>query len=220
MRIIGVVADAKQGGMEKEVGSEYFIPHRQIPKFGFAPRAMSLIVKTEGDPLAQAEPIRRIVSEMDSTLPIANITTMDQAVYDSIASQRFMTMLLSAFGILAACLATVGIYSVMAFSVAERTNEFGIRMALGAERKDVMRNVLIQGGTLAMIGIGFGLVMTFILARLLTLRLNDILFDLSPNDPVTLIGVSLLLITTAIVACVIPARRATRVDPMVALRYE
>ena len=220
LRIIGVVADAKQGGMEKEVGSEYFIPHRQIPKFGFAPRAMSLIVKTEGDPLAQAEPIRRIVIEMDSTLPIANITTMDQAVYDSIASQRFMTMLLSAFGILAACLATVGIYSVMAFSVAQRTNEFGIRMALGAERKDVMRNVLIQGGTLAMIGIGFGLVMTFILARLLTLRLNDILFDLSPYDPVTLIGVSLLLITTAIVACVIPARRATRVDPMVALRYE
>ena len=145
---------------------------------------------------------------------------MDQAVYESIASQRFMTMLLTAFGILAACLATVGIYSVMAFSVAERTNEFGIRMALGAERKDVMRNVLIQGGTLAMIGIGFGLVMTFILARLLTLRLNDILFDLSPYDPVTLIGVSLLLITTAVVACVIPARRATRVDPMVALRYE
>ena len=220
LTIIGVVADAKQHGMENEVGSEYFIPHRQIPKFGFAPRGMSLIVKTAGDPLAQAEPIRNIVRGMDDTLPLANIETMDQAVYDSIAFQRFMTMLLTTFGILATCLATVGIYSVMAFSVAQRTNEFGIRMALGAQRGDVLKHVLIQGSVLASAGIAIGLAFALGLARFLSAQLDAILFDLSPSDPVTLIAVSALLVATAIVACVVPARRATRVDPMVALRYE
>jgi len=221
LRIIGIVGDSHQGGMENPVGTEYFAPFDQIGALGFIPREMFLIVKVEsGDPLAQLGPVSEIIRRMDASLPISAAQSMDGLVYDSIAAQRFATVLLLAFGLLAGSLAAIGIYSVMAFSVAQRTAEIGIRMAIGAQREDVLRLVLRQGAVLSAIGVALGLVFAIALARLLSVRLDAILYDLSPFDPVTLAAVASLLIVIALAASFIPARRATRIDPMVALRCD
>jgi putative ABC transport system permease protein len=153
---------------------------------------------------------------MDSDLPMAAISTMDQLVADSVSRSRFTMLLLGIFAGIAVLLASVGIYGVIAYTVSQRTQEFGLRMALGANRGDVLRLVLSHGARLMAVGIGLGLVASFGLTRLMA----TLLYGTSPTDPVTLMAVALLLALIALAACYFPARRAMRVDPMVALRHE
>jgi putative ABC transport system permease protein len=163
-----------------------------------------------------AEQARHAISAVDSELPVFDVATMQELVYQSMAEPRFNTVLLGIFAVLAFVLATVGIYGVMSYSVTQRTHEIGVRMALGAERVDVLRLVVGQGMRLALMGVVIGLGAALGLTRFLA----SFLFGIQPTDPMTFLAVSLLLAGVALAASYIPARRATKVDPMVALRYE
>jgi putative ABC transport system permease protein len=160
--------------------------------------------------------MRREVSALDRDQPINDIKNMEQRIAETSSPARLTSFLMGVFAALALVLASVGIYGVIAYSVSQRTHEIGIRMALGAERRDILALVVRQGMTLVVIGLGFGLVASFVLMRWLASKL----FQVSATDPVTFAVVSVLLAFVALVACYIPARRATRVDPMIALRYE
>src|SRR5262249_38346628 len=160
--------------------------------------------------------IKQKVRDIDRDVPVYNISTVEEVVASSIAKQRFTLMLLGSFALLALLLASVGIYGVIAYSVAQRTHEIGIRMALGAGRPKILGIVVTGGFKLALIGVAAGLIGSLVLTRFL----SGMLYNISAHDPLTLAAVALLLILVATLACYIPARRATRVDPMVALRYE
>jgi len=160
--------------------------------------------------------VRRTVAGMDSSLPVFNVRTMDQVIVESSSDTRFEALLLGTFAGLALLLAAVGIYGVMSYLVAQRTQELGIRMALGAQPFDVLRLVIGRGVALTVAGLAIGLVAAFAITRLL----SKLLFGVSATDPVTFFSVALLLGIVALAACYIPARRATRIDPLVALRYE
>ena len=177
---------------------------------------MALVVRTTGDPANLAAPLRREIRAFDPTLPVYNIRTMREVVAASVASNRASMLLLSAFAAVALLMALIGIYGVTAYYVTQRTHEIGVRMALGAQPRDVLRLVLGQGLTLALIGVATGLCAAFALTRVLT----TLLYDVKPTDAKTFAIVALSLVGATLVACYIPARRATRVDPMVALRYE
>jgi putative ABC transport system permease protein len=178
--------------------------------------AMTVLVRTATTPESLVSPIREIVAQLDKEQPIAKIATMDQLVGNSLARSRFTTVLLSCFAGVALVLACIGIYGVMAYSVAQRTQEIGIRMALGAQHADVLRMLLKQGCRLAASGVAIGIAAAVAVARLMT----TLLYGVSPGDPLTFLGVAVLLACVALLACYIPARRAMRVDPLVALRYE
>ena len=177
---------------------------------------MTIVMRTERDPLTLVSPAREIVQSLDKDEPISNVSTMDQLISDSVARSRFSTLLLSVFAALAMILACIGIYGVMAYATAQRRNEIGIRMALGAQRGDVLRLILGQGAKLALLGAAIGVGGGLILTRLL----KNQLFGTSASDPFAFMIVTVLLVAVALAACYIPARRAMRVDPMVALRYE
>jgi ABC-type antimicrobial peptide transport system permease subunit len=153
---------------------------------------------------------------VDNQLLLAHVRTMDQLLYESVASSRFRAMLFGVFAALALVLAVIGIYGVMAYSVSQRTNEIGIRMALGAQRGEVMRLVLGQGTKLTLLGVVLGITAAVALTHLM----SSLLFSVSATDPLTFVGVGILLTLVALAACYVPARRAMRVDPMIALRYE
>ncbi|HXJ93127.1 MAG TPA: ABC transporter permease [Terriglobia bacterium] len=219
--IVGVVGDIRfttLAGEEQSAGismssgkgSYYFPAYQSAAPFGY------LIAKTNGSSTAGDTAIREAVHGLDANLPVSNMETMDARIAESLGPQRFATNLLAVFAALAIGLAAVGLYGLISYSVTERTNEFGIRMALGAQPKDVLRLVLAQGSKLALVGATVGIVAGLVLTRLM----SSLLYGVSAADPITFIGVTILLIAVALAACYVPARRAMRVDPMVALRYE
>ena len=211
--IVGVVADVKNAGLDKPAGTELFFPYRQQ---GYATRQAIIVVRSAPDPRALISAVRGALREIDPTLPLAQIQTMDE-VLDSVRSRpRFLTTLLGLFSSTALVLAAVGLYGVIAYSVTRRMTEFGIRMAMGAKAGDVLGLVIGQGLRLALVGVGAGAVGAFALTRLI----QGLVFGISSFDTITFAAMAFLLIAVTVLACAIPARRATKVDPMVALRYE
>jgi predicted permease len=214
--IVGVVGHVKHYSLDVEGREQIYLPHRQ-PLYGvFASRDMTLAVRTSLDPASVTNAIREQVFAIDKGLPLYNIATMDQLVSNSVAQPRLNLSLLVAFAVLALALAAVGVYGVMAYAVTQRTQEFGIRMALGASPADVLKQVFLEGSRLAALGLGLGLIAALALTRLMA----SMLYGVKPSDPLSLGGAAALLAIVAFAACYIPARRATRVDPLVALRYE
>jgi putative ABC transport system permease protein len=209
--IIGVVGDVKHASLDSAIKAMVYWPHPEL-----AHTSMTIVVRTSGDPTSIAAAAGREIQAIDPDQPVSDVRTMKQLLANSVARARFNTLLLGLFAALALVLASVGIYGVMAYSVAQRTKEIGIRIALGAQARDVLRMIVGQGMMLTLAGVCLGLLGAFALTRLM----SSLLYGVSTTDPLTFVGVSLLLSAVALFACYIPARRATRVDPMVALRYE
>jgi len=209
--IIGVVADVKNDDFDELVDPTSYLPHSQNAR-----RTMNLVIRGTQDPTRLVSAVRSEVRALDSTLPVSNVKTVTQMMNERISPKRLMTYILAVFALCALLLASVGIYGVMSYAVAQRTQEIGIRMALGARAADVMRLVLRNGMTLALTGVVIGLAGAFAVTRLLA----SMLFQVTATDGATFAGVAASLITVALVACYIPARRATKVDPLVALRDE
>ena len=220
--VIGIVADVKQNSLGAPLVPHIYRPYNQADDglveddpFGDW-HAMNLVLRTQTDPLSLASAAITQVRSLDPELAVANIRTMTEVISSSVAGPKFNTFLLGTFAAAALLLAAIGIYGVLAYSVSQRTHEIGIRMAFGAQRAGVMRLILTEGTRLALIGTGIGTVAAFFLMRLM----SSLLYGVSPLDPLTFIAVAVVLTAAALAACCIPARRATRVDPMVALRYE
>ena len=207
--IVGVVGNTKADTLERESGEQIYVPHAQDPSWGF----MALVIRTAGDPATFVPVLRRELQAIDKDQPLYNIRTMDDVVRNSLGTRRVSTLLFSVFAGAALLLAAVGIYGVMAYSVTERTHEIGIRMALGAQTGDVLRMVVRQGMTLVLIGIGVGVAGALGLTRVMA----NLLFGVKAADPLTFAALSLLLAFVALLACYLPARRAARLDPMIAL---
>jgi putative ABC transport system permease protein len=210
--IVGIVRDFKQYEWTVEPIAEMYLPHYQSAE----PRYMTLVVKSASDPMGLVAAVQSEVWNIDKNLPVSQIMSMEQAISDSVGQQRFNMLLLGIFAGLAMILAAIGIYGVMSYSVTQRTHEIGIRMALGASYSDVLWMIVKQGITLTAIGVSLGIAGAFILTRLM----SSLLYGVSATDPITFIVIPLLLTGVALGACFVPARRATKVDPMVALRYE
>ena len=209
--VIGVVGDVKAEGLSAPVIAESYVPYAQLP---FAP--MSVIIRSQEDPQPLVPALTKEVQSVDKDLPLLHIKMLDEYVGDSIADTRFQTILLGNFGLLAFLLTAVGLYGVISYAVAQRTREMGVRLALGADRDSILAMIIKSGVVLAGSGIAFGLVA----ALLLTRSIASLLYGVSPSDPLTFIGVPIALITMAMIASYVPARRAAKVDPMAALRYE
>jgi predicted permease len=210
--VIGVVKDVRQNDFVADPKLQMYMSYRQL-KF-LAPNA--LVVRTSVDPMSLAMPLRNAVWAVDKDQPVSNIRSMEEIVSAAMARQRFSTMLLGIFAALALLLAAVGIYGVMSYSVAQRTREIGIRLALGAQRRDVLRMTMGHGLRLVSLGVGIGLVAAFILTRVMA----SLLFGVDATDPTTFVVIPLILMSVALLASYIPALRATKVDPMVALHYQ
>jgi putative ABC transport system permease protein len=209
--IVGIVGDVKDTELSARQAAQIYVPFVQNPFW-----AADIAVRTQGNPSALAGALREQIRAIDSALPVAEVRPMSEVIGSSIAQPRFRTALLSLFGAAALLLAAIGIYGVLAYTVAQQTREIGIRMALGANPARVLRLVLARGLRLA----GAGTVIGVLAALLLTRLLGSLLFDVSASDPLTFAAVTGLLLAVALLACYVPARRAMRVDPMVALRYE
>jgi putative ABC transport system permease protein len=210
-RIVGVVGDVKHYGLNTTAPPTAYWPHVEL-----AIGLMTLVLRSDANPKQLISPVRQVVAAMDPELPITRIATMNELLADSVARERFNAMLLSIFAGAALLLAVVGVYGLMAYSVSQQTREFGIRMALGSPSRRVLKMVLLQGIWLSAIGIVIGILAGLASTRLLA----GLLFNLPPTDPLIFVLVAVALESAAIGACLIPAYRATRVDPIVALRYE
>jgi predicted permease len=209
--IVGVVKDSKYRSLGEDSMPYIFLPYLQTPQ-----PAMSLHVRTSGNPKEVAAAVRREVQALDPNLPAFHVMSLADNMDISLLPARFGAVLLGMFGFLALLIASIGIYGVMSYGVSERTQEMGIRMALGARAGDVLRLVISQGMWLALIGVAIGAGLAWAVTRVV----KSYLYDVSVTDPVTFIGIALLLIGVALLACYVPARRATKVDPLEALRYE
>ncbi|HJX85830.1 MAG TPA: ABC transporter permease, partial [Candidatus Angelobacter sp.] len=208
--IVGIVGDTKEMGLDHQVQDEIYGPMEQDPQVG------SLLLRTTEDPLLLANQVRRAVHEVDPQIAIANLETLEEARSETLASPRVMTSLLALFAALALLIAATGIGGILALSVSQRMHEIGVRLALGAQPGDVRGMVIRQGMVLVLAGLVFGLVG----ALYLTGSLKTLLFEVTPTDPMTFVLVGSVLAATALAACYIPARRATRIDPLIALRHE
>jgi len=209
--VVGVVKDIRREALDKEPYPQMYSPIAQFPR-----RGLSVVARASGDPLGLVPAVRRELAGLDKDLPLSNVRTMEQVLAESVARRRFQMLLIAAFAGIGLLLAAVGIYGVISYSVAQRRHEIGVRMALGARAPDILRLVVGQGLGLALAGVGVGLLAAFALTRVM----SSLLYGVSATDPVTFACVSLALLGVALLACLIPARRATKVDPMVALRYE
>ena len=187
-----------------------------VPRMSWSSRSQHLLVRTEADPALLASSVREVVRSIDKTLPLFGVTTAERWLNDSVSERRFHTLTLSLFSCLTLLLAVVGIFGLLNASVVQRTHEMGIRMALGAQTHDVLRLVVGQGMRLTLVGLATGLVGASVVMRVMT----SLLYEIKPTDPFTFLGVSLVLFFVALLACWLPARRAARIDPMEALRYE
>jgi putative ABC transport system permease protein len=213
--VIGVVDDVKNAGLDRPAGTELYLPYRQLA--GARLTDMYVVMRTPaGDPRSLAGEVRQQLNEIDPSLPLADVRLMENVLSRAQARPRFLTLLLSLFSVVALAIATVGIYGVVSYSVARRTKEFGLRMVLGAQSGDVLRLVLKQGAAMIAIGVAFGLVLALFLTRLMA----SLLFGVAPTDLATFASVTAVLFGVALAACYLPARRATRVDPIQTLRYE
>jgi predicted permease len=210
-QIVGVYHDIHNGGVRREGFPEIDVPFWQSPW----PQA-GLAVRTFADPTGMTKSITAVVHSVDPELPLDQVKTMDQLVHESLASDRFSTVLFASFAGLALLLAAIGIYGVMSFAVAQRTHEIGLRIALGAGPHQVLRLVLQEGMLLAFVGLIVGLIGAYFVGRVM----KTILYQVNAIDPAAISTVTAVLLLSALLACYIPARRATQVDPMVALRDE
>jgi putative ABC transport system permease protein len=215
LMVVGVVGDVRQSGLTQNIMPEVYTPYAQ-PESGTLTQGMTLVVRATGDSAETVANVRRAVLQVDPAQPVHNVQTMQEVIYRSVSDRRLTMMLLTIFAGVALFLAMIGIYSVMSYVVTQNTREIGIRMALGAQGRDVLKLVVGQGLMLTIVGIALGLAASLALTRLI----KSLLFGVTATDPLTFTCVSLFLILVAVLACYIPARRATRVDPMVALRYE
>lgn len=218
--VVGVVEDVKQGGMDQEAGTELYFLHRQVPSTtpSGVPRTLYGVVRIdeERDPMSLAQAVRAEVARLDPALPVARMMPLTEVVGDALSRSRFLTLLVGAFGVLALLLAAVGTYGVLSYAVEQRRHEMGVRMALGADASRVLRLVLSHGMGLVAAGLVIGLG----LAVLLRQAVASVLYGVTPGDPATFLVVTAVLLLTGLTACLVPAGRATRVDPMVALRTD
>jgi len=212
--VVGVVEDVKNAGLDKPTGTELYLPYDQTDRSGT--QNMVVVLRALGDPKSLVSAVRSDVHAIDPAIPLSHVRTMDSVLSAAQSRPRFLTLLLTLFSGVALIIATVGIYGVISYSVARRSKEFGLRMALGAQQHDVLGLVMKQGVALTLIGVGLGIAAAFGLTRLM----SSLLFGVQPTDVITFVTVSALLGAIALCASYIPARRATRVDPMTALRYE
>jgi predicted permease len=209
--IVGVVGGVKHTDVKAEARPTMYVPAEQSPW-----ETMTLVVRSPGDPSALAAALRDEVSAVDKDQPLSEIATMEQLFAKAVAPQRFNLMLVGLFAALALTLATVGVYGVIAYSVTQRAQEMGVRLALGASSRDILRLIIGQAMRISLLGVGLGLIAAIGLTRVMT----SLLFEVSATDPVVFVGLAILLIGVTLVASYIPARRATKVDPLEALRYE
>jgi putative ABC transport system permease protein len=213
--VVGVVDDVKNAGLDRQAGTELYLPYGQAENFGLTD--MYVVMRGQsGDPRNLVGAVRERLNVMDASLPLSDVRMMDDVLERAQARPRFLTLLLSLFSIMALAIATVGIYGVVSYSVARRTKEFGLRMVLGAQGGDVLGLVMKQGALMVLIGLAAGLITALLLTRLMA----SLLFAIAPTDAATFAGVTAVLAVVALAACYVPARRATRVDPMQTLRYE
>jgi predicted permease len=215
--IVGVAKDVKQGGLDQKVGTEVYFNIEQGPRInGFAPNAVNLVLRSTQPLRAVVPSIQTAVAAMDRGLPIIQLRSMDSVFGDSVSRQRFLSQLLAIFAGVALLLAAIGTYGVLSYLVTERRREIGIRVALGASARGIVGLVLRQGLTLALIGIAIGVAGALALARVT----QSLLFGVSPTDPMTYVAVGAVILVVALLACLMPAQRAMRVDPLVAIRNE
>src|ERR1051325_5142287 len=212
--VVGVVADVKNAGIDKPTGSEIYLPYRQ--PYGAGRTGMYVVMRGKSDSLDLVGSVRRELRDLDSSLPISSVRDLDEVLSAAQSRPRFLALLLTIFSSVALALALVGIYGVLSYLVARRSKEFGLRMALGAPRQHVLGLVLKQGAALALLGVGFGLAVALAFTRVM----SSLLYGVRATDPMTFVLMPLALTVVALLASYLPARRATKVDPMVALRYE
>jgi predicted permease len=211
MEVVGIVGDVKQEGLDKEAGPHIYASHLQIPW-----PTVRVALRSHLEPSAIAAAVRREVTTIDSVQPVSDVRTMDEIISRSAAPRRVAVTLFTSFAVVAMLLAAIGIYSVLAYTVTGRSQEIGVRMALGAQRSNVLKLIVGQGMRLVLTGIGIG----FIGALALTRLMKDLLYGVTATDPLTFVVIVLLLGIVALLACLIPARRATIVDPLTAIRHE
>ena len=209
--VVGILGDVKQYGLNTTSPWQFYVPDTQSGSY-----SMTLVARTDGDPISYASTIRNEILRIDPEQPAFDVATLEEVLGDSIAVHRFSMILLAVFALLALLLASAGIYAVISYLTTRRTHEIGIRLALGAQQHNVLTMILRQGLVLAVVGAAIGLIAAIVLARLT----SSLLFHVKPYDPLTYIAIAVLLIGVASLACFIPALRATKVDPMIALRYE
>jgi predicted permease len=215
--VVGVVADVRHNGITDVVKEKFYVPHTQWnTAVGFPIRGMTLVIRAGGDPWALVGPTRQAVRSLDPSLPVANVRLMDDVVGAALSTPRFTGILLGSFAVLALLLSAIGIYGVLSYLVSRRTREIGIRVAIGAGRAEVLRLILRNGISLALAGVAIGIGFALWASRLM----SGLLHDVRPGDPVTFTAVGLLLTGVALIASLVPAWRATRVDPVVALKTE